>query len=330
MSVRAAVVICAYTEARWDDLVRAVGSVDAAAQSRPPDEVTVVIDHNPALLARAANELGVAVGPNEGRRGLAGARNTGVRGVRSEIVAFLDDDAVAAPDWLEHLTAPFADRSVAGVGGRVDADWGPAPPPWFPEEFGWVVGCDYRGLPEGPADIRNPIGAGMALRRDRILAAGGFHEGMGRLGSRPLGCEETELCVRIAQSHAGARFRYEPLARVVQVVPEERRTLGYFLSRCRAEGESKAGVRSLVGAADGLAVERRYLRSTLPAGIGRHLRSTLRDHDPAGVERVAAIAAGVAAAALGFTVASLRHRADTGERTTFHPHDLKESDDAVA
>jgi hypothetical protein len=65
---RATVVICVYTEKRWDDIVAAVGSVQA--QDVRAAEVLVVVDHNPALLDRAAREFGSA-GSVRGRQGAA-------------------------------------------------------------------------------------------------------------------------------------------------------------------------------------------------------------------------------------------------------------------
>ena len=100
------VIICAYTERRWCDLAAAVRS--AADQSVAPLEVIVVSDHNVELLERARRELPEAlVLYNDEQRGLSGARNSGVRAARGEVLAFLDDDAAAARDWLEHLLAPY-------------------------------------------------------------------------------------------------------------------------------------------------------------------------------------------------------------------------------
>ena len=75
---RATVVICVYTEKRWDDIVAAVGSV--LDQDVRAAEVLVVVDHNPALLERARGVFGegVRVLPNAHRQGLSGARNTAV------------------------------------------------------------------------------------------------------------------------------------------------------------------------------------------------------------------------------------------------------------
>src|ERR1700722_15480429 len=114
------VVICAYTMDRWDALVAAVES--SLEQTVRPDEVVVVIDYNEELYRRAALELSgaqVLVLTNRSTKGLSGARNTGVAMSSGDIVAFLDDDAYAEPDWLEHLVAPMADPVVVGAGGWV-------------------------------------------------------------------------------------------------------------------------------------------------------------------------------------------------------------------
>lgn len=123
------VVICAYTEGRWEELVAAVDS--AARQTLAASEVIVVADHNTALAERARRELtGVEVLENDNRQGLAGARNTGVAAARGTVVAFLDDDAVAAADWLERLADAYEGRwcsAWAGRSSRSGPTGGPVP-----------------------------------------------------------------------------------------------------------------------------------------------------------------------------------------------------------
>src|SRR5439155_542168 len=77
------------------------------------------------------------------------ARTTGIdRADRGDVIAFLDDDAVAEPDWLETMLRAYGDGSVMAVGGRIEPLWAAGRPGWFPPEFDWVVGCTYVGLPE--------------------------------------------------------------------------------------------------------------------------------------------------------------------------------------
>jgi glycosyltransferase involved in cell wall biosynthesis len=293
------VVICAYTEDRWDDLREAVESV--RRQTTPPRELIVVIDHNPRLLARARASLpSVVVLANTQPRGLSGARNSGLAVARGEVIAFLDDDAVATPEWLARLGEGYLDEDVMGVGGAIEPLWLAGRPRWFPEEFSWVVGCTYRGLPPTRAPVRNLLGANMSFRREVFDVVGPFRNGVGRLGTRPLGCEETELCIRARQHWPRRRFLYEPRARVQHRVPASRAGWGYFRSRCLAEGISKAQVARLVGPGEGLASERTHAFRTLPKGVARGLADAALRGDPSGLGRAAAIVAGLAATTAGY------------------------------
>ena len=249
---RMSVVICAYTTERWRLLQDAVGSV--RAQDPQAHEVLVVIDHCPELerLARAAFPgLGVRVLCNSDRRGLSGARNTGTARATGDVVVFLDDDAVALPGWLAAHAQHYAEPDVVGVGGLVIPRWTYRQPSWFPAEFGWVVGCSYLGQPTTAAPVRNPIGANMSFRRPVLLAAGGFAPSLGRVGTTPTGCEETELSIRAAATYPGARIVHEPGAPVRHEVPPSRGTWTYFRRRCWAEGRSKARVSTLVSSRTG-------------------------------------------------------------------------------
>ena len=267
-----AVIICAYTEQRWDDLVRAVASVDS--QTFRASEVILVIDHAPTLLERARAQFPhVRVIANEEGKGLSGARNTGVHAATSEVVAFLDDDAVADQRWLEALGAAYGDALVVGVGGSVLANWDGARPAWFPEEFDWVVGCSYRGQPRQTSVVRNVIGCNMSFRREVLTEIGGFRRELGRVDAVPNGCEETELCIRARQRYPYGRIVLEPAALVRHRVTAERATWRYFRSRCRAEGRSKAILCGVVGDASGLSSERSYTAKVLPIGVVRSLFS---------------------------------------------------------
>ena len=298
------VVICTWTGARWQELCAAVESV--RGQSRPPLETIVVVDHDPELFARAQSDLpDVVVAPNMELRGLSGARNTGLALAQGDVVAFLDDDAAAAPDWLRLLAHEYEDEYVLGVGGSIVPVW-ERRPGWFPAEFGWVVGCTYRGLPGKRASVRNLIGASMSFRRELFDELGGFRDGIGRVGTRPVGCEETEFCLRAGRAHPAGRFVYQPLALVHHRVPVRRARWGYFLARCYGEGLSKAQIVRAAGVRRGLAAERSYTARALTSGFCSAIGAALTLRDPSGLPRAAAIVSGLAAAGAGFCLGQLR------------------------
>ena len=302
------VVICAYTLDRWDDIRRAVSSVEA--QSESVREIILVIDHNEALWERAAAAFpGIVVVPNGEARGLSGARNTGVAAASGDIVAFLDDDAAADEDWASRLADGYSDAGVLGVGGRSEADWTTGRPSWFPPEFDWVVGCTYLGMPTQLAPVRNMIGSNMSLRRSIFKEIGGFDSRVGRVGTLPVGCEETELCIRAAVRWPGSRIVYQPLARVSHRVPAGRARWRYFRSRCLAEGRSKARVTRLAGAGAGLATERTYVWRSLPAGAARGVRDAILTRRTGPLARSAAILAGFALTVAGYLQGMLLDRA---------------------
>jgi len=298
------VIICAYTEERWHDLVAAVSSVQR--QTKPPLEVIVAIDHNPTLTERVLREIeGVVVTENREVRGLSGARNSGIAAARGDVIAFMDEDAVAEPDWLEQLGSAYADAHVLGVGGTIEPWWVEGRPGWHPEEFAWVVGCTYHGMPSERSVVRNLIGCNMSMRREAFATVGGFRSGLGRIGTYPAGCEETEWCIRAQEALPQGYFVYEPRARVRHRVPGQRATWSYFCRRCYAEGISKALVSRLVGPGKGLAAERRYTTRILPQGVWQGLTEALTGRDTAALKRAGAIIVGLGLTTAGFLKGSI-------------------------
>src|ERR1700761_3651721 len=217
------VVICAYTEDRWAQIRGAIDSVQA--QTLPSEEIILVIDHNPALYKRALTSLsGVTVVENQEARGLSGARNTGAARAQGEIIAFLDDDAAAYEDWLKFLDDCYENPKIVGVGGLTLPRWQSARPAWLPEEFFWVIGCNYKGMAPSGDPVRNLIGANMSFRRQAFnRVQGGFRTGIGRTSTgRPLGCEETEFCIRLGRQKPGTTFVMDHRARIWHFVPDSR------------------------------------------------------------------------------------------------------------
>lgn len=305
------VVICVYTEERWRNILEAVESV--RQQTAKSLEILVVVDHNPVLRDRLAAALpDVKVLENKEAQGLSGGRNTAISMARGDVIAFLDDDAVADPDWLKYLGGCYADPAVLAAGGMTLPNWQTRRPKWFPEEFDWTVGCTYLGMPQSPAPVRNIMGGNASYRRELLHKVGGFHTGIGRsIGKRPMGCEETELCIRIRQFNPDAVLLFENRAVICHLVPENRCRLSYFASRCYAEGLSKAAVAASVGAQDALSSERRHATRTLPKGAMRNVGAAIRG-DLSGAARAGAIVIGLATTVTGYAVGSIGFRVRRG------------------
>jgi glycosyltransferase involved in cell wall biosynthesis/GT2 family glycosyltransferase len=292
------VVICAYTAERIELLAAAIESL--RQQTVATHEVVLVIDHAPELEAICRERWPQAlVLANREQQGLSGARNTGVEECSGEVVAFLDDDAAAAPNWIERLGAAYADPNVLGAGGAVRPNWASERPGWFPAEFDWVVGCTHSGMPRQRQPVRNLVGANMSFRRQALIEAGGFRHELGRIGKIPAGCEETDLSIRIGKDNPGGEIVYDPEAAVDHFVPAERASFRYFTSRCRGEGRSKAILSGLVGSDDGLAEERTYTRRTLPLGFLRGVGDAFRG-ELDGLSRAAMLVIGLATTTSGY------------------------------
>jgi hypothetical protein len=297
------VVICAYTEQRWEQTCAALESV--FNQHPGPTQVLLVVDHNTDLAARARRQFSRAtVLESDGAPGLSGARNTGLRAATQPVTAFLDDDAEARPGWLASLVEPYSQPDVVATGGCVQPRWPGLRPAWLPPTFDWVVGCSYLGLPGSAGPVRNPIGANMSLRTHMALAVGGFNASVGHRGGSLRGCDETELAIRLTASRPKSVVLYVPAAVVDHHVGKERLRFSYFMRRCWHEGLSKATVVRLVGPA-GLERERRHVAAVIPAAVLRDLRSCAVG-DSAAFKRVIAAIGGLTAATAGYLIGRTR------------------------
>lgn len=176
----------------------------------------------------------------EPRKGLSYGRNLAVREARGDVVAFLDDDAVAQPGWISgHLEAYRSDPEVAGVMGRVLPVWEKARPDWLdPALDPFLTIVDFGDEPftlTYPA--QSPVGANMSFLRKALLEVGLFDERFGVGGVRKIPYEETELAGRL---HArGLKLVYAPRAVVMHGVPASRATVKWMSRRIVDQGRAE-------------------------------------------------------------------------------------------
>lgn len=296
------VVICAYTTQRWADLVAAVES--CRQQSYERLEIVLVIDHNPVLYARCLERwTTITIVESHRTRGLSGARNAGIDVAEGDIVAFLDDDAVASSHWLTEIVESLATTDASGAGGPIVPLWSGSAPMWFPPEFAWVVGCTHPDY--GRSSMRNLFGANMAFRRSAFSSTR-FREEWGQVGTSMHRCDETDFSIRLRQAKGSLTLAFNPRATVDHRVPASRSTIRYFATRCFTEGEAKRRLTREYGAAEVLGPERAFARSTVPKAVLRSCSEACRRRSSASLGRATVTVFGLALTTLGYVVEPLR------------------------
>jgi glycosyltransferase involved in cell wall biosynthesis len=174
--------------------------------------------------------------------GIAHARNRGIEAARGRLVAFMDDDALADPSWLESLVAAFDAHGgeMTAVGGPVRGIWEGTRPNWLRGHLPSFLSLLNYG-PEA-RECRIPheplFGCNLATGREAALGLGGFRPSLGRAGARLLSSDEVDFQLRLRR--AGGHVYYEPRASVGHRIPAERMTRRWFLRRLYAQGVSDA------------------------------------------------------------------------------------------
>ena len=221
---------------RFGVLVVDSGSTEAARA-----ELVGIVAAHPAARLIALDKPGVSV-----------ARNIGACAAGGGYIAYIDDDAIPAPDWVERIIAAIqeAPRPPAVIGGRILPVWDAPLPGWWPASLRGVLSIietegrgEYR-TPDLPATLE-PYGANITLRVPVLLAAGGFGATVGRRGDLLLSDEEVQLAWRLQD--AGHPARYDSRIVVYHRIQSPRLTPAWLLSRLYWQGVSTVLSRRLLG-----------------------------------------------------------------------------------
>ena len=238
-----AAVIC--THARPGYLAACLAGLDAQQGARC--DVIVVDSASPAADAAQIARLAARAGARlvrADRPGLSHARNLGLAASGADWTAFLDDDAVPAPDWAARLAEAIATlpADAAALGGRILPHWeGPLPGWWPPALRGVLTIVEWEGRGEEGRDLPPGVavyGANMAFRSATLRAIGGFPEELGRIGQRLLSGEEVEVLDRLRAR--SCRVFYDGRMVVRHSIQRERLRPAWLLSRLHWQGATDA------------------------------------------------------------------------------------------
>jgi glucosyl-dolichyl phosphate glucuronosyltransferase len=235
------VVVCTRNRARL--LTACLASLEEQSLERDQYEVVVVdnasTDGTSALLRSWQAARAGCVAVREPVIGLSAARNRGLAVADGEIVAFIDDDALAAPMWAAAHLAAYRAPSLVGAGGPILLSFPDGRPPWAVHELEhWWSALDL-----GDDDMvfpppHGPYGANMSVRRVAALDVGGFDARLGRRGQSLVSSEEAELWARLWA--AGGVLAYCAAGVVIHQVTNERLRRRWVLRRGLAQGRTNA------------------------------------------------------------------------------------------
>jgi glycosyltransferase involved in cell wall biosynthesis len=245
--MKVSVVVCTYSEDIYDHFQEAVDSV--LAQTYDDIELVVVSDGNEAVYQRMTDDYGdlenTIVSRTDENVGISAARNHGIERATGDVVAQIDDDAIADPNWIEELVSVYESTDAIAVGGKMTPAWVAGKPGFLPEEFYWLIGVTHRGFAEPGEEVRNTFGSNISFRREVITELGGFDPNVGRKGDAEIQAHESELCTRLRQEF-GRGVVYNPDAKVAHKVFDYRTNPVWLIKRAFWQGYSKRALETLL------------------------------------------------------------------------------------
>lgn len=205
----------------------------------------IVVNNNSTDNTQEIAEAFAAVHTNyrilfETQQGLSYARNCGWKCAQGEIIAYIDDDAKASPDWGERILHAFESVSPKpiAVGGEIYPLYERTPPNWFVDEFEirtW--GTTARFLhPTRAWEKVGFSGSNMAFQKQVLQELGGFSPLYGMAGERTVLGEETELFSRLYQKYP--LLWYDPEIRVFHWTPLRNMKISYRFKRAFKSGQT--------------------------------------------------------------------------------------------
>ncbi len=171
------------------------------------------------------------------KQGLSKARNLAIARCETEVLLYLDVDAVAAPDWASQLRRSLTEGGAVVTGGRIVPRWHGRP---LLASRSRLVCEQYSLLDLGPGvhEASRVVGANFGLNRARVGDDAFFDEALGRRDGLLLGGEESDLCRRVASR--GLKILYNGAAVVEHQILPERMTYRWLTRRFYFAGLNRA------------------------------------------------------------------------------------------
>ena len=275
--MKVSVVICTYTEEMYEHFREAAESIQD--QTYDDIELVLVSDGDQAVYERLQEDYGdrpdAIVTRTDENVGISAARNHGIEQATGDVVAQIDDDAIADPEWVEELVSVYETTDAVAVGGKMTPAWVDGKPEFLPEEFYWLIGVTREGFAEAGEEVRNTYGSNISFRREVIEELGGFDPNVGRKGDAEIQGHESELGTRL-RDQFGRGVVYNPDAVVAHKVFDYRTEPLWLIKRSFWQGYSKRVLEKLLPDA-GTVEESDFLRYLLFQSLPGRLKRLVRN-----------------------------------------------------
>ena len=300
--MKVSVVVCTYSMDRYGPFSECVESV--LAQTYAPLEIVLVVDGNQRVFERVSDSFGdeenVRLHCNDENQGISYSRTKGAELASGEIVAFIDDDATAEPDWIQRLVDVYESTDAIAVGGDVRPDWQTEKPDFFPAEFYWLVGCVEPRFAEDGEEVRNTYGSNISYRREEFLEVGGYDPNTGRKGDKHLQAHEAPVGIRLRREF-GQGMVFTENAVVDHKLFDYRGEFRWLIARSFWQGYSKRVMDLLYPDAEDN--KSSYLKQLFTHFVPKRVRNLVRSPSSARVQQLIAIFVFTSAVGVGYLYA---------------------------
>ncbi|WP_436900665.1 glucosyl-dolichyl phosphate glucuronosyltransferase [Halovenus halobia] len=280
------VVVCTYDSALFSDFVEAVESL--LDQTYDSVEIILVIDGNESVYEstqqRFAGVDSITVILNEQNRGLSYSRTRGVEQATGDVIAFIDDDAVADSEWITELVKTYVQTNAIAVGGPMVPEWVADRPSYLPEEFFWLIGVNHKQPAEALEEVRNTFGSNMSFRSTVFEEIGGFDENVGLTADSQIQADETELAIRMQRAFNKGMV-YQPDAVVRHKIFQSRTDPRWLCRRAFWQGYSKR-ILDEESHQSGSSKEQEFISNLVFSGVPRRFRRLATERSIKDIEQL--------------------------------------------
>jgi glucosyl-dolichyl phosphate glucuronosyltransferase len=237
-------IVCSYNRERY--IADAIESLMQQTLSASLYEV-IIVDNNSKdntasicsnLLEKysATHHLKYVVETNQG---LSFARNRGIAEASSNLICYIDDDAIAKPDFLKNITDFFAENITAvGVGGKIIPKYVHGEPKWMSHYMEGLVSKVDNGEKMFQYDGKKfPIGCNMTYKKEVLMQIGMFDTDLGRKGDSGEASEEKDVFLKLFAK--GYPIYYLPNVVVDHVIENTRLEYNYIKKISAGIGRSE-------------------------------------------------------------------------------------------